>query len=614
MQYSKEKLLSKNQPLLQVLMASVIGVFLILCLRLGQLQMVEGSHYQKLADNNRYFKQLIPAERGVIFDRYQQPLVQNQKIYFLNQDETLYSQREPVEAQQAITLMAQGQNKVSYELRRWYRYPWSLSHVLGYTAPIDKEDLLANEQLKANDWIGKMGLEKEYDIFLRGRDGFQMFEVDTHGQKQRLIKEEPSVSGQDINTGLDPYLSRIAYQSLGQQQGAVVILDADSGQVLSLVSKPSFNLNDLSYALTDTSLEKQRQLNIQNYFQDDRKVFFNRAVNGTYPPGSIFKMVVALAGLESDAIDEQQTVLDTGILRVNEHEYTNWLYTARGAVEGEIALVRAIARSNDIYFYKAAEWTGPTTIAEQARAFGFGQKTGLELPNEASGLVPDPAWKEKTTGERWFLGNTYHFGIGQGDMLTTPLQAAQMLQALVNQGQLCAPRLVKTDEADNCRSLGLSDNNLELVLKGMVNACEPGGTASLMFKYNQFLPDSLAGSEQLQAGGVACKTGTAEFGGLDDKGRRNTHAWFVAATTVKQEELLSSLETRLDQVRDTDSEQEFSVEELEDWLQGIEEHGFPRRVVAVALVESDENEPFKEGSLQAASVVESLFSYLKDLR
>lgn len=618
MPYSKKRSLSKNKlsgnkPLLQVLIASVAGVFLILCLRLGQLQIVEGSHFQKLADNNRYFQQKIPAERGVILDRYHQPLVQNQKIYFLNQSETLYTQREPIDGEQAISLMAQDPDKISYELRRMYRYPWSLSHVLGYTAPVDREALLANEQLKANDWVGRMGLEKQYDIFLRGKDGFQMFEVDTHGQKQRLIQEEPPVSGEDLQTGLDPFLSQIAYQALGQQQGAVVLLDADSGQVLSLVSKPSFNLNDLSYALTDTSLERQRQLNLQNYFQDERKVFFNRAAAGVYPPGSIFKMVVALAGLETEAIDQYQTVLDEGILRVNEYEYANWLYTLRGATDGEIALVRAIARSNDIYFYKAAEWTGPSTIAEQARAFGFGQKTGIELPSEAGGLVPDPASKEKTTGERWFLGNTYHFGIGQGDMLTTPLQAAQMLQALVNQGELCAPRLVITDKTDNCRSLGLTENNLELVIRGMVNACEPGGTASLMFKYNQMLADSEAGFDQFQAGGVACKTGTSEFGGVDERGKRNTHAWFVAATTVDQQELLSSLEKRLAQAQAGEQDFQLSVQELEAWIEGVKQHAFPRRIAAAVLVESDENEPFKEGSLHAASVVDELFSYLKDL-
>ncbi len=604
---------SKNKILLQTLIAPVVGVFFILCLRLGQLQIAQGVHYHELADNNRYFKRLIPAERGVILDRYHQPLVKNKKFYFLNTDEALYHQREPIAAEKAIQLMAEEPDKISYELRRWYQYPWSLSHVLGYTAPVDQEALLANDQLKVNDWVGKMGLEKQYDTFLRGKNGYQVFEVDTLGQKQRLIQEEPAAAGQDLQTGLDPYISDIAYQALGQYQGAAVMIDADTGHVLALVNRPSFNLNDLSYSLTDDNLEKQRQLNIQNYFEDEREVFFNRAAAGTYPPGSIFKIVTAIAGLETEAFDEYETVLDEGILKVGDYEYANWLYTQRGATDGEIALVRAIARSNDIYFYKAAEWTGPSTIAKQAREFGFGEKTGLELPVEAAGLVPDPAWKEKTLGERWFLGNTYHFGIGQGDMLTSPLQAVQMTQAVINDGQLCSPRLVVTQETDNCRNLGLSEDNIELVLRGLVDACEPGGTASVMNKFNQsFEGSSYQGKEQILAGGVGCKTGTAEFGGVDEKNRRNTHGWFVAVTAVDQEAMLRSLRSRLESVKAGEQEDLLSAAELEKWINNVEEYGFPKKVALAVLVESDDSEPFKEGSIHAAPIAEELFSYFED--
>lgn len=604
---------SKNKILLQTLIAPVIGVFLILCLRLGQLQIAQGVHYHELADNNRYFKRLIPAERGVILDRYHQPLVKNKKFYFLNTDEALYNQREPIATEKAIQLMAEDPDKISYELRRWYQHPWSLSHVLGYTAPVDKQAMQANEQLKVNDWVGKMGLEKQQDSFLRGKNGYQLFEVDTLGQKQRLIKEEPAAAGQDVQTGLDPYLSSIAYQSLGHYQGAVVMMDADTGQVLALVNKPSFNLNDLSYSLTDGNLEKQRQQNIQNYFEDERQVFFNRAAAGTYPPGSIFKIVTSLAGLETEAFDEHETVLDEGILKVGEYEYANWLYTQRGATDGEIALVRAIARSNDIYFYKAAEWTGPTTIAKQARELGFGERTGIELPVEAAGLVPDPAWKEKTLGERWYLGNTYHFGIGQGDMLTTPVQAVQMAQAMINNGQLCSPRLIATEETDNCRNLGLSEENIKLVLRGMVGACEPGGTASVMNKFNQSFEDSgYEGREQILAGGVGCKTGTAELGGADEQGRRSTHGWFVAVTGIDQEVMLQSLQSRLESVKAGGQKDLLSAAELEEWIKNVREYGFPTKVALAVLVESDDNEPFKEGSIQAAPIAEELFSYFED--
>jgi penicillin-binding protein 2 len=597
---------------LKLLLGPIIGAFVVLVLRLAHLQIVQGNYYQALADRNRYFRQEIPAERGIILDRYQQPLVKNKKFYFLTDDEVLHSQRTPIDSQEALRLMAQNPNSITYELRRWYLHPWSLSHVIGYTSPADKQTLLADSQLKVNDWVGKIGLEKEYDAILRGKDGYRLFEVDTLGRKQRLVQEEPAKPGQNIQTNLDPYLSTIAYEALSQYKGAVVVLDADLSQVLALVSKPAFNANDLSYALTDQNLEQQRQLNVQRYFTDENKVFFNRAISGTYPPGSVFKLVTAAAGLETGAIDQSTTVLDEGVLKVGDYEYANWYYTQRGGTDGEIALVRAITRSNDIYFYKAAEWTGPDEIAKQARDFGFGQQTGIELQGEAAGLVPDPAWKEKTFGERWFLGNTYHFGIGQGDMLVTPLQAAQLVQSLVNHGELCHPRLLKTETTDHCQNLGLSENTLDLILQGMVGACSPGGTGYPLLKFNQNLQESGGGFGQIEAGGVGCKTGTSEFGPEDEKGFRKTHGWFVAATQVETDQVIQSLRTRLQQIESGQySDPYLTQEQLQTWLENIEQHGFPQTLAVAVLVESDKDEPFKEGSIQAAPIVETLFDYLK---
>ncbi len=601
-----------TQTKIKLLITPVVAVFFLLVLRLGHLQVVRGNYYHDLADENRYFRQKIPAARGVIFDRYQQPLVKNKKFYFLNQDDSLFSQREAIANDQALGLMTHDQDAISYELRRWYQFPWSLSHVLGYTAPADKDDLLAHDFLQVNDWMGQIGLEQEFDSTLRGRDGYRLYEVNTLGEKQRLIREQQPIVGQDINTSLDPYLNKILYQAMSDFIGSAVVLDASNGQVMALTNRPAFNANDLSFSLTDDNLEQQRQLNIQNYLHDERQVFFNRAISGTYPPGSIFKIVTAMAGLESGAFNENRTVLDEGVLKVGDYEYKNWYYTQRGGTDGEIALIRAIARSNDIYFYKAAEWTGPNKIADQARDFGLGQATGIELSPEASGLVSDPSWKEKQLGEPWYLGNTYHMGIGQGDILVTPLQMAQLVQTMANRGEKCQPRLTQDNLRENgsnhCQSLGLKDKNVTLVMEGMLDACQPKGTAFPLFKFSEGLNTEQLAWKQFNQGAIGCKTGTAEFGGEDEQGYRKTHGWLVAVTTVNQEEMLASLEKKIT----TDKEGGYlSQQELKQWRSLIQERGFPQKVAVVVLVESDDKEPFKEGSNHSAPVVAEMMEYLK---
>ncbi len=599
------------------ILLAILAVFSLFLFRLFHLQILSGNHYRALAGENRFHRQKIPANRGVFLDRYGDPLVFNKKYYFKSEEaDKLFSQRTSISRQEALELMASDSAQVSYELRRLYRYPMALSHLLGYTAPVTAEELLAHDEYRVADWVGKMGLEKQFQTVLKGSDGYNLYEVNTLGEKQRLIKKVQPRSGQNIQTSLDPYLSQLAFRALGQNQGAVVISNAKNGQVLTAVSKPSFNANDLSFAQTEEKLEQQRQRNVQRYFEDERNVFFNRAVNGTYPPGSVFKLVTALAGLNKEAIDQNKTVLDEGILKVNDYEYANWYYTQYGRTEGDISLVRAIARSNDIYFYKAAEWTGPKAIAQQARQFGFGQKTGIELPSEASGLVPDPEWKEKQQGERWYLGNTYHFGIGQGDMLVSPLQVAQLTQAIANSGEICHPRLVDKEEFDHCQGLGLKEQYLKLVLSGMIQACAEGGTAYPLFKYG---PEQQSGDiEQLfNQGALACKTGTAEFGKVDEQGYRKTHGWLSAIVEVNQSELIDQLEAESTEENQTEEEQrdeQSPVEQLSrtKWLKQIKSKGFPEKIVIVVLVESDEIEPFKEGSEHAAVVVETIVDWIRD--
>jgi penicillin-binding protein 2 len=579
--------------------------------RLVDIQVVRGESFERQADANRFFNVRLPAERGVLLDRFGQPLVYNVPAYGLIEDpQARYTSTTPLTQEQALEAMAKGDQFVEYSLQRSYLYPESLAHILGYTGSVSAADLLADRRLHITDSIGKHGLERLLENRLRGQSSLQLFEVDAFGRRQRLVHQEEGKAGESIKTTIDPYLSEVAYKAMGDQRGAVVIMDADNGEIIALVSTPTFNNSMLSSRHIDPDLERQRQQDVRSFFSNPQQLFFNRAMSGSYPPGSVFKPITALAALDSGAIDRQTIVRDEGKLEVGDFSFANWYYLTYGVGEGDLALERAMARSNDIYFYKAAEWTGPTKLAEMARLFGYGKKTGVELGSEADGLVPDPAWKERVIGERWFLGNTYHFGIGQGDLQVSPLQVASMTQAIANDGAKCQPTLLYPLSLTNgrladvtCSELGLKKAHLDLVFSSLLDACSPGGTASIFFARNQQARQSgLSLSEQLDRGAVACKTGTAELGSTDAKGRKKTHGWFTAILRVDPLRLENSAEVGSGS---PESEQHLR------WLNQVRQHGYPQTLAVAVLVESDEVQPYKEGSREAAPVVKAVLDWME---
>lgn len=385
-----------------------------------------------------------------------------------------------------------------------------------------------------------------------------------------------------------------------------------------MVSAPGFDPNVLTQRYGEENLEKARQLQVQASFSHPKKLYFNRVVSGAYPPGSVFKLVTAAAGLSRGALTPQTTVNDEGSIKVGEYSYSNWYFSQYGRVEGEISLQKAIARSNDIFFYKAAEWIGPDTLATVAREFGFGKKTGVELPTEIAGTVPDPAWKEETQGERWFLGNTYHFGIGQGDVLVTPLQVAQMTQTIANRGSLCSPHLIKNQRAD-CIGLSIKDEDLETIVSGMIDACSSGGTAFPLFPWNTAhqTEASLTGYAAIDAGSIACKTGTAEFGATDELGYKKTHGWltmFVGLNTELQvAEPVSATQATASAALPATSSALLAADQHyldhQQWLRLIK-NNFPNEIVITVLVESDEQQPYREGSRDAAPVAKAILDWM----
>ena len=220
---------------------------------------------------------------------------------------------------------------------------------------------------------------------------------------------------------------------------------------------------------------------------------FNRAISGVYPPGSTFKMITMAAALESGKMKPDFTFDDQGIITVGQFKYTNWLFTKRGKTEGVVGFAQALTRSTDTFFYKAGELTGPENITHWAGLMGLGSKTGIDLPGEAQGLVPDP------NDGAWYLGNTYHLAIGQEDTLATPLQINLMTNVIASRGKKCRPHLNEMSKVQ-CSMVNISKETLEIIKKGMIGACSEGGTSFVMFDWNS--------DPELPK--IACKTGTAE--------------------------------------------------------------------------------------------------------
>lgn len=598
---------------LWVTVLGLLGFGLLLVARLIDVQLVKGQSLRVAAEQNRLHTLSTPAERGLILDRYEQPLAWNVRRYFQVSDtHSLYPTLSPITRENALPIMATDEAQIVTDWVREYRWPEALSHLLGYVGKVTRDELTDGMADSLTDQVGKMGLELVYQRQLRGKPGKIEYEINALGKRQKRITTDPALSGTNITTTLDPYLSEVAYRALGSQKGALLILDGETGNILTMVSSPAFNANMMTQPAITLAEEVARKQQIQAVFNDARQLFFNRGLSGNYPPGSIFKLITALAGLETEVLKADTIVIDEGVLKVGEYEYGNWYYRQYGRTEGPVDIVKALARSNDIYFYKAAEWIGPERLAELARLFGLGKSTLSGLPGEAAGLVPDPAWKEAHFGERWFLGNTYHYGIGQGDLLVTPLQIAQLVQALSNNGMRCQPSLVGTKPV--CTQVTILDASWQLVLKGMLDACSPGGTAYPFFAYNQSRrTEGAAPMEDIARGAIACKTGTAEFGAEDARGYRKTHGWFVGIVHIESTVATEASTSAVPTIGANQIVRPISPGEpvpREEWLALQKNHPLPTKLVFVSLVESDEQKEFREGSADAAPVVKKIIDWM----
>ena len=538
----------------------VIVVFIFLILRLWQLQILKGSKYRELSEANRLRIMTIPAPRGILYDRNSIPLVRNSSYYFvsitpgefnkgkvnllskvLNMsveeilekiDKSGIGPFTPIRLKQGLSFqeVAYIESRrsdfpgliIEVEVSREYIYGSVGSHIIGY---LGKPNLSQSKNPLFNDvppdaFIGQWGAEMLFDKSLRGIPGERVIEVDSLGREIRLLRENPPVKGEDIKLSLDINLQKAAEEAFGEKTGALVAIKPDTGEVLGLVSRPSFDPNLFA-----------RGINYDEWItliRDKNRPMLNRALQSQYPPGSVFKIITAIAGLEEGLIKPGTKVDCRGGINYGRWHFGCW----RREGHGVVSLHRAIVESCDVYFYEVGKLLGIDRIYEYASSFGLGKETGFKLVNERKGIIPNTKWKKEKKKEPWYLGETFNTAIGQGYLAVTPIQIAVMISAIANGGNIYQPTLIKDTAAVFSGKAKVSPETLNIIKKalwGVVN--ESGGTGWA------------AKSQFISLGG---KTGTAQVvalrhGSGNLPAQFRDHAWFVAFAPVERPEVALSV-------------------------------------------------------------------------
>jgi len=453
---------------------------------------VWGGYYAALARDNKITESVIPAPRGEIVDRKGRIMAESIAQFYVAKDE----------------------KDLGYELKRKYPYSEKAGLITGYVAKTTEAEMAANtcpKTLGNDDLIGKTGIESQFDCLLRGVDGRRLVEVDAKGRYIRELGRQEPIQGETIKLSLDAFWQDKIYGMLQGKRAVVILSTPKDGKILAMVSSPAMDPNNFSYVIDNRM--------IKNYLEDSQNLpLVNRAIAGTYHSGSVFKPIMATAGLESGVINKGSLIEDTGVIKVGEYSYNNWLWTKRGTTDGMVDIVKAIQRSNDIFFYRLGEKLGAERIKEWMDKFGLGQKTGIELPGELAGLAPDDKWKREVKGESWYLGDTYHLSIGQGDLNVTPLQINSMTGIVASRGMKCKPSILDKAKPE-CQKMEVGAETWATIIEGMKAACKPGGTAWPLFNFKT---------------SIACKTGTAEVG----DGTPDTHAWLTAFAPADNPEVV----------------------------------------------------------------------------
>jgi penicillin-binding protein 2 len=549
-------------------------IFLLIIGKVFYLQVVRGDYYRNMAENNRIRSLEVKAPRGLIVDRNGEVLASNvpsfdlvlspieffnnqanrEKIYFeisreldLNQEElknkieriepedkSRYIIKEAIDYEKALVLIEKIRGITGIYLeknaRRKYEKGESMANVIGYVGKINQEELEDNKEYSLTDYIGKNGLEYTYEKILKGQHGQVRVEVDSDGGIKQELGIRPPISGDKLVLNIDAGLQQKAYDVLREilevnetaTGGALVALDPRDGAVLALVSYPGYDNNLFAEGIKKEDFDK--------FLNDPLKPMNNKAISGVYPPGSVFKPLVASMGLEEGIISGDTTLNCIGSISINSWVFRDW------KTHGLTDLNKAIAESCNTYFYAVGggwndiEGLGVGRMSKYSKYFGLGEVSGIDLPAEVSGTVPDNEWKFKNIGERWYIGDSYHLSIGQGFLATTPLQIANAMAVIANEGTLFQPRIVDGVIVENgqeypnekkiIRENFISEENFKKVKEAMRETVLTGSGRSLL-------------DMETEVGG---KTGTAQFGNL-----KNTHSWFVSIAPYDSPEIVTAV-------------------------------------------------------------------------
>lgn len=542
------------------------AVFSTLLGRLYYLQFIKSGEFKTLSENNRIKLQLIPPARGFILDCNGLPLAQNQKNYRLLLEAEYAREQEDIVTEIAryielsperIAQIAAEARKlrqgppivvrehlswdelsrlefhspelpgVSIDISQVRHYPLAdkASHLIGYVSSVSEEDLGDEDQplLKLPSFrIGKNGVEKMLDVPLRGVAGVQHIEVNVHGFAVRELSRKESTAGKNIHLTIDSRLQAFAAERMGEESGSVVVVDISNGDVLALVSTPAYDPNRFGLGIP-TDYWKELHDN-------PRHPLINKAIAGQYPPGSTFKMLVGLAGLEAGFVTPGYRVNCPGHFFLGNHRFNCWKPEGHGTV----GLKEAIAQSCDTFFYTVSQKAGIDRIADVARRFGLGVSHDLGLFGEKNGIIPDEEWKRARLGQPWQTGDTINAGIGQGFVLATPLQLAVMAARLASPAVRVAPRLVHPQELGaterHFEALKADPHHLELIREGMeaVTGSQSGTAYARRIMEPRFA--------------MAGKTGTSQVKRITVRGRKQEslpwkdrhHALFVGYAPVHE--------------------------------------------------------------------------------
>jgi penicillin-binding protein 2 len=547
-----------------VVALAVLFVFLVSWI--WYLQVIRGEEFAQLATNNRIRIRSVPASRGMILDRNEEMLVDNRPSFQVSLvpediedvDQVVRGMADTLDQDPEVlrsTIVHENNRRPfwpvlikadisrkelafleTYKMdlpgmvieavpRRSYHYDSLASHLLGYLGEIDHGELkeMASRGYHMGDFVGKDGIEKQWETMLRGVDGGRQVEFDSLGREIRILRSVPSRAGHNVVLTIDLEIQKTVEDLLKGKIGAAVAMDPRSGQILAMASAPAFNPD-----LFASGICREDWI---NFLTTPFHPLQNKAIQGQYPPGSVFKIVTAIAALEEGVITPEETLHCPGFFRLGTKTYRCWKKGGHGTVD----LRKALVESCDVYFYQVALRLGIDTLARYAREFGLGRRTGIELGDEKPGLIPTTAWKRQRYNEPWYKGETVVSGIGQGAILVTPIQMVNMISAIGNGGVLFRPQVIQRVEDAYGKSIeeypsmvmqrvSVSEKTLQIIrdaLRGVVE--DPRGTGR---------PARIKGVS------VCGKTGTAqavklevseEIGDEEEVPiQYRDHAWFVA--------------------------------------------------------------------------------------